>query len=619
MKAVFCLFFAILGLVTPFYTQTPIALTAGLVITNSCQIATAEYRLQPPAGDSVVITIKGNGITVDFAGATLRSKSDIESPHLFKHYGIRIEGENITIKNARIYGFKSGIWAINCPKISIESIDCSYNYRPLLLSNRSDIHNSDGLDLHNNDQYQWRRQGAGILLENCPQATVKDCKVTGGQHGLLASDCNNSTFYNNFFYFNSGIGIGICRTSDSQIMHNRLDWNVRGYSENKYASGQRSAGILLTDRCNKNTIAYNSATHCGNGFYSWAGEAIIDRAEGEANNNLIFGNDFSHSVRYGVITNFSRNRISGNLFKDCETGIWSYFAYDSEYSGNWLAECQTGIWLSNTQRCTIRQNLFTDDSTGLRLTGDLTTRPEWAFARGRDIRSTSNTVDRNVFLHTRKSLEINNSRRVNANGENLFFDVEMPLIATGPADSLQFLRNDLYGTTDELNTWWSAPVLAPNRKLNTDHTTLDNNGPANPYAPLEMELSALNEPDSLPDGMLAMLPSGFPTGKQFIVMNNYGPYDFRYPTAIVESENPREVTFTLIGPAGDWEVSSIKGGTISGPQRGILPATITVKRSELNGIVNVIFRYTSPDTTFSRFGTRKAPGEAHIFSGTTLE
>jgi hypothetical protein len=35
-------------------------------------------------------------------------------------------------------------------------------------------------------------------------------------------------------------------------MHNRLDWNVRGYSHGIYARGQDSAGILCYEQSNDN-------------------------------------------------------------------------------------------------------------------------------------------------------------------------------------------------------------------------------------------------------------------------------------------------------------------------------------------------------------------------------
>ena len=74
------------------------------------------------------------------------------------------------------------------------------------------------------------RYGMAVYLKNCDHALVKELFVTGGQNGLMLSGCNDGLFYNNIIHFNSGVGIGLYRSSRNRVMHNKLDWNVRGYS-----------------------------------------------------------------------------------------------------------------------------------------------------------------------------------------------------------------------------------------------------------------------------------------------------------------------------------------------------------------------------------------------------
>jgi parallel beta-helix repeat protein len=590
------------------------SLTAGMVITASCRIKPGEYQLAPLYGDSVVVRIKGKGIEVDMEGVTLSSTASPTEPAAMRKmgYAIGIEGADITLRNARVHGFKTGLLARKSPRIWVENCDFSYNYRPQLRSDSESANLADWIDLHNNINGEWLQHGAGIYLTDCRAATIKDCRVTGGQHGLLMTACDSSWIYNNSIHFNSGVGIALCRTNDTHVQHNRLDWNVRGYQHNKYASGQRSAGVMCTDRCNRNVIAYNSATHCGHGFYFWAGQSVIDSVNGTANDNLIFGNDFSHSVRYGVVCNFSRNRISGNLLVDCPTGVWSYFTYDSEFSGNWFSECQVGLWLNNTQNALVRQNLFSDDSTAMRLTGDVTLRPDWAYAHGRDITSHHTTIDRNVVLSARRAFELQQTRAVQINGENLFFDIAMLIGAAEQVDSLRFLRNDIYGLPSELDTFWAHPLLRGSRNLNTDHPT--DAAPANPYAPLEVAVSDLREPDSIANAIVATLPSGFPQGREFIMMRSYGPYDFRSPIAALETNMARQATFSMIGPAGDWEVTDVQGGTLFGAKRGTLPVELRVNKTTPDARVLVNLRYTSPEVIVDQFGKRYAPGTPFYFT-----
>ena len=66
--------------------------------------------------------------------------------------------------------------------------------------------------------------------------------------------------------FNSGIGIGLYRSSKKYHYHNRVDYNVRGYSYGKYKRGQDSAPPVFEQSSN-NVFAYNTATHSGDGFF----------------------------------------------------------------------------------------------------------------------------------------------------------------------------------------------------------------------------------------------------------------------------------------------------------------------------------------------------------------
>ena len=95
----------------------------------------------------------------------------------------------------------------------------------------------------------------------------------------MMMECNDGLFYNNEINFNSGIGMGLYRSNRNRIMHNKLDWNVRGYSHGFYSRGQDSAGILVYEQSNENIFAHNSATHSGDGFFLWAGQTTMGYRE----------------------------------------------------------------------------------------------------------------------------------------------------------------------------------------------------------------------------------------------------------------------------------------------------------------------------------------------------
>jgi parallel beta-helix repeat protein len=606
-------FFALFLLFLPkfLFAQTPeIPLTAGLLIEQSCKIKPGGYLFAAPQTGGVV-TISGENITVDFQNAELQGAAAGVLPNQFAGTAIVLKGKNITLKNARAQGYKIALFAEGAENLTLDNCDFSYNYRPRLRSMREREDFSDWLSYHHNEKDEWLRYGAGIYLKNCPRATVRGCRITGCQNALLMTGCDGGLVYNNFFTFNSGLGIGLYRSSRNRLMHNRLDWNVRGYSHGFYQRGQDSAGILLYEQSSQNLIAYNSATHCGDGLFLWAGQTTMDSGEGGCNDNFIYGNDFSHAPTNGVEVTFSRNRIQGNIIQECTYGIWGGYSYESVIMGNYLANCKTGIAIEHGQNDTIQRNLFQDDSTGIQLWARDAQPADWGYAQKRDTRSRDALIDRNVFLNTRKPLKISNSQNVTINGENLFFDFEKLLEAAKPNENLKFLRNDIYGTEAEIAATWALPALAPSKNLNFSHPGPQ--PPENPYAALDIPLAELKEPDSLPDGMVAVLPPGFPRGRQFILVDEWGPFDFRRPIATLDTVAGNLYSLVLIGPSGDWKIAKMEGVRSVSARKGTVPATLTLERDPKSDAVFVEFEYSSPQAIRTVFGKNVPAGKLYTF------
>ena len=63
---------------------------------------------------------------------------------------------------------------------------------------------------------------------------------------------------------------------------NACDFCIRGYSHGVYNRGQDSAGILMFEQCSGNVIAENSATHCGDGLFAFAGKEALGETEPSA-------------------------------------------------------------------------------------------------------------------------------------------------------------------------------------------------------------------------------------------------------------------------------------------------------------------------------------------------
>ncbi len=299
-----------------------------MLITSSVTIKPGVYQLN--ASDSLsrpLIRIRGNNITVDFNRALLQGSNNRQLPNQFYGLAVLVEGNNITIRNARISGYKVAIMAKGCKDLRIENSDFSYNYRQQLQSTWLHEDVSDWMSYHHNEKDEWLRYGAGIYLKDCTGSIIRNNTITGGQCALMMTGSNEGTITDNDFSFNSAIGIGMYRSSRNHILHNKLDFNVRGYSHGFYNRGQDSAGILVFEQCNENVFAYNSVTHGGDGFFLWAGQTTMDTGEGGCNNNYVYKNDFSYAPTNGVEITFSKNQIIGNIINECDHGVWGGYSW----------------------------------------------------------------------------------------------------------------------------------------------------------------------------------------------------------------------------------------------------------------------------------------------------
>ncbi|MBK8427051.1 MAG: hypothetical protein IPL27_14245 [Lewinellaceae bacterium] len=209
----------------------------------------------------------------------------------------------------------------------------------------------------------------------------------------------------------------------------------------------------------------------------------------------------------------------------------------------------------------------------------------------------------------RKPLKISASKNVSVNGENLFYDFDVLLETAKANDSLRFLRNDLYGTPEKMNSVWRHPELAASQNLNFEHP----GKPENPYAPLDIPFGELHEPDSLPGGMLAVLPDGFPRGRRFILVDEWGPFDFRRPIAVLDTVAGQQYSLVLIGPSGDWKITDMKGVKTISAHKGKVPAQLSFQRDPAVKACSIRFEYSSPQMIVTQFGKRMAPGEVYGF------
>ncbi len=171
--------------------------------------------------------------------------------------------------------------------------------------------------------------GAGIYLASCDRAEIDHNTILQGQNGLMVTASKGLKIWNNTFQFLSSIGVGLYRVSESTIMHNRIDWCVRGYSHGFYNRGQDSAGLLMYEQSSNNIVAYNSVTHGGDGLFLWAGQSTMDTGKGGSNDNLFVHERFQSRADQRDRGDVQSQQFVDNRVEDNWHGVWGGYSYKS--------------------------------------------------------------------------------------------------------------------------------------------------------------------------------------------------------------------------------------------------------------------------------------------------
>lgn len=580
---------AVLGLVLTAYpaagqSAVPVSQFAtvrpGLVITKSTRFRPGTYRLPTRAhDDSALIVIRGDSLTIDFTGVVLEGMSPDSNPDLAAGVAIRIDGgRNIRIVGARIRGYKVGILASGTRGLEIRGSNLSHNWKPRLFSVVEHESLADWLSFHNNEGNEWRRFGAAMYLDNVSGGLIQGNTVTQGMNALLMNRVDHVTIRDNNFSFNSGLGIGLYRSSDNTIVRNSVDFNIRGYSHGFYRRGQDSAGILLYEQSNNNVVALNSATHGGDGLFLWAGNYTMNTGQGGSNDNVFYANDFSFAPANGMEATFSRNTFVANIAEGNDYGLWGGYSFDSRIVANCFANNRYGIAIEHGQQNSIVANKFIGDSTAIRLWGDSIQPSDWGYPKHRDTRSREYLIERNAYEGTSRRLQLANSSGVQ-------------LQDAAPINSD---RNQAVGSSSDLRPPTSS-------KCN-----------AIPSVPSDQAYLIPALPGVLREIPRQSVPRRH---RSAIIVDEWGPYDYLYPK-LWPADSTRAVPLRLAvhGPPGTWTLVGRAGVQDISASSGRIGDTIRVTpRPDSAGLWEVVMEYKGA-ATVSALGERKAAGQAVRFS-----
>jgi parallel beta-helix repeat protein len=565
---------AMVGLASPAVrsVQLPeVTPVAGMVIDHSVRVRPGTYRLASVGLDAPALTIRGTDVTVDLTGVTLEGGDPLADPDGYTGAGVVVDAASaVTVRGATIRGYKVAILARRSPHLHLTGNDLSYNWKPRLWSGIEHESLVDWLDYHDNEHDEWLRYGAAIYLAACDDAQIDHNRAVQEQNGLLVTRSARLKVWNNTFSWMSGLGMGLYRTTDSVIEGNQFDWDVRGYSHGFYNRGQDSAALLMYEQSSGNTVAYNSATHGGDGLFLWAGQSTMDTGQGGANDNLFDANDFSHAVANGIEATFSRNRFTRNRLDDCWHGVWAGYSYDSAFIGNELSNNGDGLAIEHGQNITIADNRFSGDDTGIRLWANPNVDPSWGYGKVRDVRSRDYVITGNTFTREKTAINVQQTNGVRADG-NQYMGVGTPLVTGAGVQGLIF----------------EPPGAA------TPATS------ASAASPLP--------------GVAARLPDASDRRRDDIIVDEWGPYDFLSPKLWPAGRpGDRPLRLRVLGPPGTWTLASIRGGTAAA-QRGRVPGELTITPSGSGTDVAVTLTYRGKAVVTPR-GVHDAADEPVAFS-----
>jgi len=560
-----------------------------MVITRSVRLRPGTYHIPGFTSlDTALITIRGTNVTVDMTGVRLEGIDPGSDPDLAGGVAVRIDGgSDITVRGATIRGYRFAVLAHGTRDLQLIDNDLSYNWKPRLFSVVGHESLVDWLSFHDNEDRQWLRFGAAVYLEGVHGGELRGNRAVQGMNGFLLTRTDSLVVRDNDASYNSGLGIGLYRSSENVIVRNRFDYDVRGYSESFYERGQDSAGLLLYEQSMRNVVAWNSATHSGDGFFLWAGNSTMDTGEGGANDNLIMGNDFSFAPANAVELTFSRNVIAANRLNGSRYGIWGGYSWETSMIGNCLEGNRFGIAIEHGQDNRIAGNLFDGDSLAISLWADPGQPADWGYPRHRDVRSRDYRIEANVFRNVVERWRLENTSGLTIRDDTM----SARLRAAGPTGprGVAPVGPGAYPTP--------GPFTDCDARALMGGAVFDSLAPDLP--------GVLRE---IPESPRARLP------RSAIVVDEWGPYDGRSPKLWPTDTTRLVVPLRVLGPPGNWRVVDRRGIAAMSAEHG--STGDTVRLTPAPGAWNdwaVTLEYEGQATVSSR-GIEAQPGRRVRFT-----
>lgn len=253
--------------------------------------------------------------------------------------GILVQNrKGVTIRNCKVRGFDVGLYILAGNRHVVENSDFSSNY----VDDNSDIEHLRPIP------------HGGIILNGIQDSRVQGNRSNGNVAGIQILNSSRIQVLRNSTSRNRGWGIYMYGTTATNVLTNTVEYNNRSCPRWGVDAGCGSAGIVLTQQSDRNSIGWNTLNYNGDGIYQGNTPAAA------SNYNEIMNNTISHSVANGIEATFGvRNYIHHNNLSDDNYGGWFGYSQYLRFEYNTIRSAHVkSVQADNAQFSRYLANMF---------------------------------------------------------------------------------------------------------------------------------------------------------------------------------------------------------------------------------------------------------------------
>jgi len=257
-------------------------------------------------------------------------------------------------------------------------------------------------------------------------------------------------------------------------------------------------------------------------------------------------------VANGIEATFSDNNwFIENKCNDCQHGFWLGYSYNNYVAGNEIKNCAgAGIAWEHGSNSVIERNTFAHNPVAVDLWWDYDKDlMETPYGEKKNTNSEKNLIGMNGFSKDRIAIRLRET--IDTRIESNFF--------IGCKETVQE-DDKCRGTLKSDNFDWPEDT-------ELEFTQIGLKKPSRKFTPPETAGS-----------MDAFLPPGARRGREYILINEWGPYDFKKPMIWPSRvSGGREARFFVYGPGGRFRITGAPKDVTVSPVEGAIPGRFIVR------------------------------------------